>query len=857
MLKRVWAPSESCRVEMETEAQQLPPGHEQIYIAERLLKRDVVPVSRTLIADDECAVSDAQFPSAGTNAAVLSSQTLPASVAASPSVPSDCIAEQLCSMSFPVGMCLYAAALHPTSINAALNWAVNNGKRTDSPIFFPASICQRDEWVASACGVGASESARLDSLERVVVHASTCLSLQHLLKDSRVAVSVSAARVVHALLQWKVRSIILDSVAPAPPAHPLMAKSLLDQAIAPLEHAIARSVPAGIAGDLLAQFRKIMSSVHYCNGHGLGSSKCHYSGLPCWCRIDLKRRGSPPMMACIQVSASLFPGVIQSEILMPSDILQLQALLILMLCQGIASKMLESADTALKRALPSQFNDPLYDFDILDAVATDELLNETFPNCQDFKGLEEKQKQQQQQLSKAQEELRILHEQKMRDHLHQQQLLHEQEMTQSALLSQQLQEQQLLMQKLQQQQIELEEGQKMAYQNHSQPQQLQPPSQQQHDTDATSSSVHHAQKIKLGTTAQHFTVLPDSHYRCNICGCTVRTQLYHLKRYHSNVIVNEHVPHANDLLHLPAEVQFKSGIEAGVQEAYESQQPLECAAGTFCTAGNTSAAGSCPAGSFCPYASLGPAPTLAAVNAKRKQMDEFERQLQDPKSLAADAMFSATQATRNTEKKRQKTSAPSICPSRGMFTAWDSFAALPEFKAFAHDCTERALLALLPSQQEQQSIECILPQGSRSETCEKWVQSRAAQQRAPLSFSSAMLDFINGERVWDPSSHVDFTGIDASIPETYRSFVVVTAEKIKKNPLCSVKLPISLIHQAKNSIDKNQYCMRVKQKLLSHINVSFHVVCFLISCSCHAFSRVSHNFFFSYLLADSFGPDKT
>jgi hypothetical protein len=742
-------------------------------------------------------------------------------------VPSDSIAQQLCGMSFDVGLSLYAAAMHPTSINAALNWAVNNSKRTDCPIFFPASMCQRNEWANVAMGVGLSETTRLEALERVVTHACSVLSLQQLLKDSRIAVSASASRVVHALLQFKIRSIILDSVAPPAPAHPLMAKSLLEQALAPIEQAITRNVPAAISCLLLAQFRKLISSVHFSNGHGLGGSKCHYSGIPCWCRIDLKHRGSPPLVACIQVSAKEFPGMLQSEIMMPSDILQLQALIILKLCQGLAGKMLESADTALKRALPSQINDPLYDFDILDAVAADAVLSETFPNCKDFKSLEQEQKQQQRYMSSHQEEHRILHEKKMHDHLHQNRIQKEEEVKQKMLLSQQLQEHRQLMQKLLPQQVVSVEGQQGSVSNQNNLQILQPQPLQNQADEVTAASAHQERTIRTSSLSKHFTVLNDNQYNCNICGRTVRTPSYHLKKYHCDLIEKSQqcdaVPQISEILRVDVDPPIETKVDMDklsekLQPSLELLKPLECAAGEFCPSSKAGITGACPAGSFCPYADLGPSPTLAAVCAKRKQMEEVDQQLQDSRSKVARMISLVSQATFIVEKKRQKISVPPVNDdvSHSIFSAWDSFAALPLFTKFAHDCTERALIALLPSQQELQSLECVLPQGPRSEMSDRWIQ-----QRGSSSFSAALLDFIKGERVWDPSSRVDFTGVDASIPETYRSFVTVSeGRRSKRIPICTSKFPFGLLNQSKTNVDKNRHCIRVKQKILCEINVS-------------------------------------
>jgi ferredoxin len=827
MLKRVWAPDESSRVEIGL----LDDALAQQQRHDRALK-GAIPPSNELAAAGAHPHETTAFPSYPE-----------ASEAAAPPrvLPSDCILEQLCAMSFPVGLSLHAAALHPTSINAALNWAVNNSKRTDSPMFFPASLHQRDEWAAAAAGVGPSEACRLESLERVVAHACTAPSLQHLLKDSRVALSASASRVIHALLQWKVRSIVLDSVAPPPPSHPLMAISLLEQALSPIEHAIKRHIPAGFACVHSAQFRKLMAAVHYCNGLGLGGSKCHYSGLPCWCKTDLKVRGSPPLIACVQVSSQVFPGILQNDILMPSDVLQLQALLLLVACQALASKMLEAADAALKRALPSQFNDPLYDFDILDAVATDELLNEAFPNCKDFKGLEHEQLQQQQCLTQVQEQHRVLYQQKLNDHAQQQQKLQEQEAAQRALLSRQLKQQQEQLQERQRQQIAREEEHKRLNENQCNTQQSHV--QQQRGHSATVHLVHTAPNIESISVMQHFTSLPDNQYMCNHCGSCVRSRAYHLKRYHGDATAPTQpisaIPHANTApradLHAAVECMAQQ-VEAAVDNVpvpTELQKPLECAAGQFCPHSNTAASGACPAGCFCPYASLGPSPTASAINAKRKQMDEVEQQMQNPASMVASMISSVADATLSADKKRRKVCIAANTDSCSTFTAWNSFAALPMFPKFEHDCTERALLSLLPTLQDQQTIESFLPHASRSEKCDQWMQSRATQQNEPRSFSSAMLDFIQGERVWDPSSRADFVGVDAAIPGIYRSFVVVSAERVKKFSACTVKLPFHQLNQSKTAVDKNRHCMQVKQRVLCHINVS------LLSCSS---SHISHFF---------------
>jgi hypothetical protein len=835
MLKRVWAPDESCRVEIGLHDDALAQEQQQ---RNDLELKATIPIGHPVAPSDERSAAGSQTLE---GCATASPSYPEASAAAPPRVlPCDCILEQLSAMSFPIGLSLHAAALHPTSINAALNWAVNNSKRTDAPMFFPASVHQRDEWAAAAAGVGPSEACRLESLDRVVAHACSAQSLQHLLKDARVALSASASRVIHALLQWKVRSIILDSVAPPPPSHPLMAKSLFEQALSPLEHAIERHIPAGFTCVHSAQFRKLMTAVHYCNGLGLGGSKCHYSGLPCWCKTDLKLRGSPPLIACVQVSSHVFPGVLQNEILMPSDVVQLQALMLLVACQTLASKMLEAADTALKRALPSQFNDPLYDFDILDAVANDELLNETFPNCKDFKGLEQELLQQQQCLTQAQEQHKVLHQQKLSDHAQQQQKLQEQEAAQQALLSRQLQQQHDKLRELQRQHIAREEDQNRLNENQCSTQQSHVHGQQ--GDSAAVQSVHTGRNIESMSVTQHFTSLPDNQYMCNHCGSAVRSRAYHLKRYHGDVTeptqASSTTPHVNNASRVDsrAAVECTATVEAAVDTLpvpTELQKPLDCAAGQFCPYSNTTVSGTCPAGSFCPYASLGPSPSESAINAKRKQMDEVEQQMRNPASIVAGMISLVADATLSVEKKRRKVHVAAIADSCSTFTAWNSFAALPMFPKFAHDCTERALLSLLPTLQDQQAIESILPHASRSEKCDQWMQSRATQQNQPRSFSSAMLDFVKGERVWDPSSRADFAGVDVSIPGIYRSFVVVSTERVKKFSAFTVKLPFNQSNQKKTAGDKNRNCMQVKQRILCHINVS------LLSCSS---SHITHIF---------------
>ncbi len=417
---------------------------------------------------------------------------------------------------------------------------------------------------------------------------------------------------------------------------------------------------------------------------------------PCWCKKDLKVRGNPPLIACVQVSSQAFPGIFQNEILMPSDVVQLQALLLLVACQALASKMLEAADAALKRALPSQLSDPLYDFDILDAVATDELLNETFPNCKDFKGLKQEQ---QQCLPQVQEQHRVLHQQNLSDHAQQQQKLQEQEAAQRALLSQQLLLRYDKLQELQRQQVAREEEAKRLDENQCKPQQSHMQQQQGHS--ATVQLVHTARNIETISVTQHFTSLPDNRYMCNHCGSAVRSRAYHLKRYHGDATeltqASSAIPHENTASRVDLDAAVESmaqPVEAAVTNftvPTELQKPLECAAGQFCPYSNTAVSGTCPTGNFCPYASLGPSPTESAINAKRKQMDEVEQQMQYPAPLVAGMTSSAADATLSVEKKRRKVSVAANADSCGTFTAWNSFAALPMFPKFAHDCTERAL----------------------------------------------------------------------------------------------------------------------------------------------------------------------
>jgi len=901
MPKRVWGPTAACLAEMEVhdrlqqqqQQQQQPKSLQDAAAATPTTsrKRPASPTrpssplpSLPIALNDECSIIATQPPKASASDFQLGSAAAHSGGAAASEIlschtasdeapaaasPGDCITEQLRSMSFLEGMSMHASALHPTSINAALNWAVNNSKRTDSPLFFPATTRQRDEWMAAAMGVGVSEILRLEALERVVVHACSILSLQALLVDSRIAVSASASRVIHSLLQWKLRSIILDSPTPPPPTHPLMVKSLIEQAIAPLELAIARHVPSGIAAPLLQQFKKVVSGVHYANGHGLGGSKCHSSGLPCWCRIELKRRSTtptaPPFVAFIQISSASLPGAQDPVLIMPSDALQLQALLVMMLCQGIARSMLQSADSALKHAMPSQANDPLYDFDILDAVAADPLLNELFPNCQDFRGLEQQQKKQQLQLSQAQEEHRLQDEQKRQQHLQQQQQQHLQQQ------QQQQQQRELLQQQREQQQQQLREQQRQQQQQQQQQeQQQQRPAQVLASTIITATPRAQQSDAKL---AKYFTPLHDNLFKCNICCRTVRTRAYHMKTYHNDAPQQsttvaktsavDSVADSADAVGAQCRAEVQSSVETQVvQPSIVHSKPLECAAGEFCPAGNPAVVAACPAGSFCPYAVLGPSPSEASLDIKRKQMDDIKRQqqlqeLRDQRSYrssgggAEPGAAEQPQSQQDSASKRARNSASLAALSRRLntaassansglvFTAWDQFAALPSFPKFAHDCTERALMALMPSQQQQQAIESILPHASQSQACTQWTseyyKSRSLPHPDSASFSSAMLDFVKGERVWGPSDSVDFDGIDAFIPQTYRTFAVVRAERSTRPPKCAVKVPIGLLlAEGKPSSDKFRHCMRVKQRILCHMNVSSPCPAYHVTC-CHSF----------------------
>jgi hypothetical protein len=132
----------------------------------------------------------------------------------------------------------------------------------------------------------------------------------------------------------------------------------------------------------------------------------------------------------------------------------------------------------------------------------------------------------------------------------------------------------------------------------------------------------------------------------------------------------------NTLQDLHAAVEYmEQQVEAAVDNLpvpTELQKPLECAAEQFCPYSNTAVSSTCPAGSFFPYASMDPSPTESAINAKRKQMDEVEQQIQNLASMVASMISSVADASLSVDKKRRKVSVAANADSCNIFTAWNS-----------------------------------------------------------------------------------------------------------------------------------------------------------------------------------------